>query len=82
MLLIKITSVSLTPLLTNEDDRRQQKEPATTPMQVRTERESTACFGQARAVDVLVPAVTHVRLEDQVTYTKCKQNKVKSSESD
>ncbi|CAL6094986.1 Hypothetical_protein [Hexamita inflata] len=48
-----ITSVSLIPLLTNEDDRRQQKEPAATynALQVRTERESTACFGQTRAVD-------------------------------
>ncbi|CAL6004833.1 Hypothetical_protein [Hexamita inflata] len=46
-----IASVSLIPLLTNEDDRRQQKEPATTLIQVRTERESTACFGQTRAVD-------------------------------
>ncbi|CAL6097602.1 Hypothetical_protein [Hexamita inflata] len=45
------TSVSLIPLLTNEDDRRQQKEHAAPLMQVRTERESTACFGQARAVD-------------------------------
>ncbi|CAL5992516.1 Hypothetical_protein [Hexamita inflata] len=46
-----IASVSLIPLLTNEDDRRQQKEPAATLMLVRTERESTACFGQTRAVD-------------------------------
>ncbi|CAL6042190.1 Hypothetical_protein [Hexamita inflata] len=51
MYLSYIASVSLIPLLTNEDDRRQQKEPATTLMQVRTERESTACFGQTRAVD-------------------------------
>ncbi|CAL6062988.1 Hypothetical_protein [Hexamita inflata] len=77
-----ITSVSHTPLLTNEDDRRQQKEPAAPLMQVRTERESTACFGQTRAVDVLVSAITVMRLEDQVVYTKCKQNKIKSSESD
>ncbi|CAL6075337.1 Hypothetical_protein [Hexamita inflata] len=77
-----IASVSLIPLLTNEDDRRQQKEPATTPMQVRAERESTPCFGQTRAVDVLVPAATLMRLVDQVTYTKYKQNKMKSSESD
>ncbi|CAL6104337.1 Hypothetical_protein [Hexamita inflata] len=82
MYLSHITSVSHTPLLTNEDDRRQQKEPAAPPMQVRTERESTACFGQTRAVDVLVSAVTLMRLEDQDTYTKCKQNKVKSRESD
>ncbi|CAL6110961.1 Hypothetical_protein [Hexamita inflata] len=46
-----IASVSLIPLLTNEDDRRQQKEPAATPMQVRTERESTVCFGQTSTVD-------------------------------
>ncbi|CAL6076569.1 Hypothetical_protein [Hexamita inflata] len=46
-----IASVSLIPLLTNEDDRRQQKEPAAPLMLVRTERESTACFGQTRAVD-------------------------------
>ncbi|CAL6062103.1 Hypothetical_protein [Hexamita inflata] len=79
--LLHITSVSLIPLLTNEDDRRQQKEPAAPLMLVRTERESTACFGQTRAVDVLVSAVTVMRLEDQVTYTKCKQNKIKLSES-
>ncbi|CAL6112817.1 Hypothetical_protein [Hexamita inflata] len=82
MYLSYIASVSLIPLLTNEDDRRQQKEPATTLIQVRTERESTACFGQTRAVDVLVSAVTLMRLEDQVVYTKYKQNKIKSSESD
>ncbi|CAL6115807.1 Hypothetical_protein [Hexamita inflata] len=82
MYLSYITSVSLIPLLTNEDDRRQQKEPATTLIQVRTERESTPCFGQTRAVDVLVPAATLMRLEDQVTYTKYKQNKMKSRESD
>ncbi|CAL6114918.1 Hypothetical_protein [Hexamita inflata] len=46
-----IASVSLIPLLTNEDDRRQQKEPAAPLIQVRPERESTACFGQTRAVD-------------------------------
>ncbi|CAL6097305.1 Hypothetical_protein [Hexamita inflata] len=46
-----IASVSLIPLLTNEDDRRQQKEPAAPLMQVRPERESTACFGQTSAVD-------------------------------
>ncbi|CAL6049549.1 Hypothetical_protein [Hexamita inflata] len=82
MYLSYIANVSLIPLLTNEDDRRQQKEPATTLIQVRTERESTACFGQTRAVDVLVSAVTVMRLVDQVTYTKCKQNKIKLSESD
>ncbi|CAL6090407.1 Hypothetical_protein [Hexamita inflata] len=49
--LLHITSVSLIPLLTNEEDRRQQKEPAATPILVRTERESTACFGQTSAVD-------------------------------
>ncbi|CAL6110959.1 Hypothetical_protein [Hexamita inflata] len=77
-----IASVSLIPLLTNENNRCQQKEPATTLVLVRTERESTACFGQTRAVDVLVSAVTLMRLEDQVVYTKYKQNKIKSSESD
>ncbi|CAL6105114.1 Hypothetical_protein [Hexamita inflata] len=77
-----IASVSLIPLLTNENDRRQQKEPATTLIQVRTERESAACFGQTRAVDVIVSAATLMRLEDQVTYTKYKQNIVKSRESD
>ncbi|CAL6103920.1 Hypothetical_protein [Hexamita inflata] len=51
MYLSCITSVSHTPLLTNEDDRRQQKEPAAPLMLVRTERESTACFGQTSAVD-------------------------------
>ncbi|CAL6013378.1 Hypothetical_protein [Hexamita inflata] len=80
--LLHITSVSLIPLLTNEDDRRQQKEPAAPLMQVRTERESTPCFWQTRAVDAQVSAVTLMRLEDQVTYTKFKQNKMKSSESD
>ncbi|CAL6075333.1 Hypothetical_protein [Hexamita inflata] len=77
-----ITNVSHTPLLTNEDNRRQQKEPAATLIQVRTERESTACFGQTSAVDVLVSAVTHMRLEDKVVHTKCKQNKIKLCESD
>ncbi|CAL6090385.1 Hypothetical_protein [Hexamita inflata] len=51
MYLLHIVSVSHTPLLTNEDDRRQQKEPAAQLILVRTERESTACFGQIRAVD-------------------------------
>ncbi|CAL6090369.1 Hypothetical_protein [Hexamita inflata] len=82
MYLSYITNVSLIPLLTNEDDRRQQKEPAAPLILVRTERESTPCFGQTSAVDVLVSAVTLMRLEDQVVYTKYKQNKVKSSESD
>ncbi|CAL6103918.1 Hypothetical_protein [Hexamita inflata] len=51
MYLSCITSVSHTPLLTNEDDRRQQKQPAAPLILVRTERESTACFGQTSAVD-------------------------------
>ncbi|CAL6070428.1 Hypothetical_protein [Hexamita inflata] len=49
--LLHITSVSLMPLLTNEDDRRQQKETAAPLILVRTEWESTACFGQTSAVD-------------------------------
>ncbi|CAL6073312.1 Hypothetical_protein [Hexamita inflata] len=80
--LLHITSVSLIPLLTNEEDRRQQKEPATPLILVRTERESTACFGQTRAVDVLVSAVTVMRLDVEAVHTKCKRFKVKSLESD
>ncbi|CAL6073314.1 Hypothetical_protein [Hexamita inflata] len=80
--LLHITSVSLIPLLTNEEDRRQQKEPAATPILVRTERESTACFGQTRAVDVLVSAVTVMRLDVEAVHTKCKRFKVKSLECD
>ncbi|CAL6107921.1 Hypothetical_protein [Hexamita inflata] len=77
MYLSYITSVSLIPLLTNEDDRRQQKEPAATLMQVRTERESTACFGQTRAVDVLVSAVTLMRLDVEVLHeVQAEQSKV------
>ncbi|CAL6106840.1 Hypothetical_protein [Hexamita inflata] len=51
MHLLHITSVSHIPLLTNEDDRHQQKELAAPLILVRTEREGTACFGQTRAVD-------------------------------
>ncbi|CAL6020973.1 Hypothetical_protein [Hexamita inflata] len=49
--LLQIQNVSLIPLLTNENDRRQQKETAAPLILMRTERESTACFGQTRAVD-------------------------------
>ncbi|CAL6086822.1 Hypothetical_protein [Hexamita inflata] len=66
---------------TNEDDKCQQKETATTPVLVRTERESTACFGQTSAVDAQVPAVTLMRLEDKAVHTKYKQFKAKSRES-
>ncbi|CAL6000719.1 Hypothetical_protein [Hexamita inflata] len=80
--LLHITSVSLIPLLTNEDDRRQQKETAAPLILVRTERESTACFGQTSAVDALVPAVTLMRLEDKAVHTKYKQFEVQSHLSD
>ncbi|CAL6086826.1 Hypothetical_protein [Hexamita inflata] len=62
--LLHITSVSHIPLLTNEDNRRQQKETAEPLILVRTERESTACFGQTSAVDAQVSAVL-MRLEDK-----------------
>ncbi|CAL6083672.1 Hypothetical_protein [Hexamita inflata] len=55
--LLQIQNVSLIPLLSNEDDRRQQKEPAAPLMQVRTERESTPCFWQTSAVDAQVSAI-------------------------
>ncbi|CAL6114072.1 Hypothetical_protein [Hexamita inflata] len=80
--LLHITSVSLIPLLTNEDDRRQQKEPAAPLIQVRTERESTACFWQTSAVDVQVSASAIMRLEDKAVHTKYKQFKAKSHEPD
>ncbi|CAL6070653.1 Hypothetical_protein [Hexamita inflata] len=65
MYLLHITSVSHIPLLTNEDDRRQQKEPAEPLIQVRTERESTACFGQTSAVGALVSTSAIMKLEDK-----------------
>ncbi|CAL6085176.1 Hypothetical_protein [Hexamita inflata] len=80
--LLHITSVSLIPLLTNEDDRRQQKETAAPLILVRTERESAACFGQTSAVGALVPAVKLMRLEDKAHYTKYKQFEVQSHLSD
>ncbi|CAL6016758.1 Hypothetical_protein [Hexamita inflata] len=80
--LLHITSVSLIPLLTNEDDRRQQKEPAAPLILVRMERESTACFGQTSAVGALVSAITIMRLEDKAVHTKCMQFKAKSREPD
>ncbi|CAL6101346.1 Hypothetical_protein [Hexamita inflata] len=80
--LLHITSVSLIPLLTNEDDRRQQKEPAAPLILVRTERESTACFGQTSAVDAQVSASAIMRLEDKAVHTKYKQFKAKSREPD
>ncbi|CAL6085182.1 Hypothetical_protein [Hexamita inflata] len=80
--LLHITSVSHIPLLTNEDDKRQQKEPAAPLILVRMERESTACFGQTSAVGALVPAVKLMRLEDKAHYTKCMKFKAKSREPD
>ncbi|CAL6065603.1 Hypothetical_protein [Hexamita inflata] len=80
--LLHITSVSLIPLLTNEDDRCQQKETAAPLILVRTERESTACFGQTSAVDALVSAIKLMRLEDKAVHTKYKQFKAKSRASD
>ncbi|CAL6106221.1 Hypothetical_protein [Hexamita inflata] len=80
--LLHITSVSLIPLLTNEDDRRQQKETAAPFILVRTERESTACFGQTSAVDAQVSASAIMRLEDKVVYTKYRQFEVQSHLSD
>ncbi|CAL6065605.1 Hypothetical_protein [Hexamita inflata] len=80
--LLHIASVSLIPLLTNEDDRCQQKETAATPILVRTEWESTACFGQTSAVAELVPAVKLMRLEDKAVHTKYKQFKAKSRAPD
>ncbi|CAL6078889.1 Hypothetical_protein [Hexamita inflata] len=80
--LLHITSVSLIPLLTNEDDKCQQKEPAAPLILVRTERESTACFGQTSAVDAQVSASAIMRLEDKAHYTKCMKFKAKSREPD
>ncbi|CAL6065595.1 Hypothetical_protein [Hexamita inflata] len=80
--LLHITSVSLIPLLTNEDDKFQQKEPAAPLILVRTERESTACFGQTRAVDAIVSAIKLMRLEDKAHYMKCMKFKAKSREPD
>ncbi|CAL6101356.1 Hypothetical_protein [Hexamita inflata] len=80
--LLHITSVSLIPLLTNEDDKFQQKEPAATPILVRMERESTACFGQTSAVGVLVSTITLMRLEDKAVHTKYRQFTAKSREPD
>ncbi|CAL6092211.1 Hypothetical_protein [Hexamita inflata] len=80
--LLHITSVSLIPLLTNEDDRRQQKEPAAPLIQVRTERESTACFWQTSAVDAQVSASAITRLKDKAVHTKYKQSEAKSHEPD
>ncbi|CAL6070654.1 Hypothetical_protein [Hexamita inflata] len=80
--LLHITSVSLIPLLTNEDDRRQQKEPAEPLIQVRTERESTACFGQTSAVGALVSTSAIMKLEDKAVHTKYKQFEVQSHISD
>ncbi|CAL6000713.1 Hypothetical_protein [Hexamita inflata] len=80
--LLHITSVSLIPLLSNEDDRRQQKEPAAPLILMRMERESTACFGQTSAVDAQVPASAIMRLEDKAVHTKYKQFEVQSHLSD
>ncbi|CAL6113518.1 Hypothetical_protein [Hexamita inflata] len=80
--LLHIKSVSLIPLLTNEDDKCQQKEPAAPLILVRTERESTACFGQTRAVDAIVSAIKLMRLEDKAHYMKCMNFKAKSREPD
>ncbi|CAL6106201.1 Hypothetical_protein [Hexamita inflata] len=49
---------------------------------VRTERESTACFGQTSAVDAQVSASAIVRLEDKAVHTKYKQFEVQSHLSD
>ncbi|CAL6078887.1 Hypothetical_protein [Hexamita inflata] len=80
--LLHITNVSHIPLLTNEDDKCQQKEPAAPLILVRMERESTPCFGQTSAVDALVSAVKLMRLEDKAHYTKYKQFEVQSHLSD
>ncbi|CAL6062115.1 Hypothetical_protein [Hexamita inflata] len=80
--LLHIKSVSLIPLLTNEDDRCQQKETAAPFILVRTERESTACFGQTSAVDAQVSTITLMRLEDKAVHTKYKQFEVQSYLSD
>ncbi|CAL6086836.1 Hypothetical_protein [Hexamita inflata] len=82
MYLLHIKSVSLIQLLTNEDDRRQQKESAAPLILVRTERESTPCFGQTSAVDAQVSASAIVRLEDKAVHTKYKQFEVQSHLSD
>ncbi|CAL6062111.1 Hypothetical_protein [Hexamita inflata] len=80
--LLHIKSASLIPLLTNEDDRRQQKETAAPFILVRTERESTACFGQTSAVDAQVSASAIMRLEDKAVHTKYRQFEVQSHLSD
>ncbi|CAL6106223.1 Hypothetical_protein [Hexamita inflata] len=80
--LLHITSVSLIPLLTNEDDRRQQKESAAPLILVRTGWESTACFGQTSAVDAQVSASAIVKLEDKAVHTKYKPFEVQSHLSD
>ncbi|CAL6062107.1 Hypothetical_protein [Hexamita inflata] len=80
--LLHIKSASLIPLLTNEDDRCQQKETAAPLILVRTERESTACFGQTSAVDAQVSASAIMRLEDKAVHTKYRQFEVQSHLSD
>ncbi|CAL6090397.1 Hypothetical_protein [Hexamita inflata] len=64
-----ITNVPLIPLLTNEDDRRQQeREPAANAIS-ENGVESTACLGR-RALDAQVSAIAVMRLEDRYLYTK------------